>query len=168
MDLILQLDALTRGLVSGCSLIVMVQSTHHWKRDHVLACVMRGKSRPARFRNLLPDALMRSSLIEVLDIGSKGPLQLVLLQDQQVIEAFLPHTPQKAFADSIGSWGMNWRFEDLDRARFRHPSKAGPKFGIVIPNEILGCLPIGRGFPKLLCAPRVGWRSCHAHVDHLP
>lgn len=56
------------------------------------------------FWNLLSDALMRSGLIEVLNIGSQDTLQLLLLQDEQVIETLAPHTPQKAFTDGIGSW----------------------------------------------------------------
>jgi hypothetical protein len=44
MDLVHQLDARTCGPASGCPAVVMVQSTHDWKSDHLLACLMRGKS----------------------------------------------------------------------------------------------------------------------------
>ena len=101
---------------------------------------------------------MRSSLIEVLDIGSKGPLQLLLMQDEQVIEAFLPHTSQEALADGIGSGCTNRRFQDLDRARFRHTSKTRSKLAIVIANQVLRCLPIQGGFAQLLC-PRDAQRG---------
>ena len=84
-----------------------------------------------------------------------------------MIEAFLSHAPQEALTDGIGSWSMNRRFEQLDAARFRHPSKAGPKFAIVITNQILGRLPIRGGFPQLLCHPGIGRRACHADMDHL-
>ena len=84
-----------------------------------------------------------------------------------MVKAFLPDTPQKAFADRIGSWGLNLRFEDLDRARFRYPSKARPELAIVITNQILGCLPIRRRFSQLLGHPGIRWAPSHAHVDHL-
>ena len=88
------------------------------------------------------------------------------MQNQQVIEAFLPHAPQEALTHGIGSRGMNRRFEDLDRARFRHTSKARPKLAIIITDEILRTRAIGGGLPKLLRRPSVGGRSCHAYMDH--
>src|SRR5215467_8528734 len=97
---------------------------------------------------------LRSGLVEVDHIGIEHALELLLLKDQQVIEAFLPHAPQEAFADGISAWRINRRFEDLDRARFRHTSKARPKFGIIIPNQILGGLSIGSGFSQRYAPPR--------------
>jgi hypothetical protein len=44
MGLVYQLDFRTRAFpASSYSLIVMVQSFHHWKSDDLLACLMRGK-----------------------------------------------------------------------------------------------------------------------------
>src|SRR5262249_25022532 len=107
-----------------------MESTDHWKRDHLLACVMRGKRWLARFRDLLPNALMRPCLVEVGYIFIQHALELLLLKDQQVVQALLPDAPQIAFADRIGSWGMIRRFQDLDAACFRHTSKARAKFAV--------------------------------------
>ena len=93
-------------------------------------------------------------------------LELPLLNNQQMVEAFLPHTSQEAFADGVGSWCMNRRLEQLDATGPRHTREAGPKFGIVITNEIFRCLPIGGRFSELLGHPGIGRRACHAHVDH--
>lgn len=79
----------------------------------------------------------------------------------------MSHTSQEALADGIGSRCMNGRLENLDVTCRRHASKARPKFAVVITNEILGCLPIRGGFPKLLGHPGIGGRSRHAHMDHL-
>ena len=43
MDLVHQVDVLIRGSASGCPAVVVVQSSHHWKSDDLLACVRRGK-----------------------------------------------------------------------------------------------------------------------------
>jgi hypothetical protein len=86
---------------------------------------------------------MRSCLVEVGDIGIEHSLQLLLLQDEQVVQAFFSDAPQEPFTHGIRSWGMNRRFKQLDAAGFRHPNKARPKFAIVISNQILGRLPIG-------------------------
>jgi hypothetical protein len=103
---------------------------------------MPGSRRHREFWNLLRDALMRSCLVEVLYILIEDALELLLVKDQQVVEAFLPHTPQEAFADSIGSWCVKGGFENLNSTRCRHASKAKPKFAIVITNQILWRLPI--------------------------
>ena len=44
MDQVHQLDACTYGPVSGCPVIVVVQPTHDRTSDHLLTCLMRGKS----------------------------------------------------------------------------------------------------------------------------
>src|SRR5260370_27958054 len=99
--------------------------------------------RDVRFRNLLMEPLMRSSMVEVCHILIEHALELPLVKDQDMIKAFLSHTPQEAFADRIGSWRMIRRFENLNRIRCRHASKARPKFAIVITNQILRRLPYG-------------------------
>src|SRR6266567_480354 len=71
-----------------------------------------------------------------------------------MVEAFLPHTPQIAFADGIGSRCMIRRFQYLDATRFRHTSKARPEFAIVIPNEILWCLPIRSRLSQRYARPK--------------
>ena len=94
-------------------------------------------------------------------------LELLLLKDQQVIEAFLPHAPHEALADRIGSGCMIRRFQYLDAASCGHVGETGPKFAIVITNEIFRCLSIGGGFSQLLGHPRIGRRACHSNVNHL-
>ena len=121
----------------------MVQPTHDRTSDHLVPCILSGKARAALFRELLPNAWMRSCLVEVNHIGIEHALELPLMQNQQMIEAFLPHAPQEALTDRIGSWRVIGGCENLDATGPRHTSEAGPKFGIVITNEILRCLSIG-------------------------
>ncbi len=108
---------------------------------------------------------MRSCPVEVPHILIQNALELLLLKDQQMVEAFLPHAPQKAFADGVGSWGMNRRFEDLDATCPRHPSKAGPKFAVVITNQIFRCLSIWGRFSQLLRHPGIGRGSRDSDMD---
>ena len=44
---------------------------------------------------------MRSSLVKVHDIRFEKAIKLLLLEDQEVIQAFASHTSQKAFTDGI-------------------------------------------------------------------
>jgi hypothetical protein len=153
---------------SGYPLVVMVEPTQYRNSDHLVTCMLRVNSRSARFRKLLLNPLMRSFPVEVPHILIEHALQLLLVEDQQMVKAFLSHTPQETFADRIGSWSMKRRFENLDVTHCRQPSKKWPKFAIIITNQILWRLSKWCGFSELLCDPRVGRRSCHAYVDHLP
>ena len=109
---------------------------------------------------------MGSCLVEVAHIGMEHALELLLVEDQQMVEAFLSDAPQEALADRIGSGCMNRRLENLNATGCRHASKARPEFVIVITNQVLGCLSIGRGFSQLLRHPGIGRRACHSDMDH--
>jgi len=90
------------------------------------------------------------------------------MKDQQVVEAFLPHTPQEALADRIGSGSMIRRFEDLHAARCCHSGEMGPKLALMIANEVPGRLSIGSSFPQLLRCPHIGGRARHPDMDDFP
>jgi hypothetical protein len=65
-------------------------------------------------RNLLLDALMWSCLVEVRHIGIEDAVELLLMEDEQMIEALTPHTTQEPLTDGIGAWGVIGGFENLD------------------------------------------------------
>ncbi len=90
------------------------------------------------------------------------------MKDQQVVQAFLPHTPQEALTDRIGSESMIMHFEYLHAARCCHSGEMGSKLAIMIANEVPGRLSIGSSFPQLLCGPHISGRARHTHVDDLP
>jgi len=73
-----------------------------------------------------------------------------------MVKAFLPHTPQETLTDRIGSRSMIRRFENLNSTCRRHSGKTGPKFAIVITDQILRRLPVWGGFSQLLCYPGIG------------
>ena len=103
MDLVHQLDARTRDPSSGCPVVVVMQPTQDRKSNYLVPCILRRRNQSEPFRNLLRHPLMGSCLVEVGDIGIEHTLELPLLQDQQVVQAFLPYAPQEALADRIGS-----------------------------------------------------------------
>jgi hypothetical protein len=111
---------------------------------------------------------LRPGSVEGVSIGSQDPLELLLLQDEQVIEALATHTAQEALTDGIGSRGLVRRCENLDATGLGNPCESHPKLAIVITDEVLRSHPISCGFSKRLGRPNVGGRACHAHMDHLP
>ena len=106
--------------------------------------------------------------MKIVDVGTQDPMQLLLMEDQQVVQALSLNTAQKAFTDGIGSWRMRRRFEYVDTAGCCHTSETGPKLAIVLTDEILRRLSIRSRLPQLLRGPGVGRRSCHTDVDDFP
>jgi hypothetical protein len=83
-----------------------------------------------------------------------------------VVEAFLSYTSGEAFADRIGSGSVIGCIENLNSTGCRHTSEAGPKFAVVITNQILRSLSKRGGFSKLLGHPGIGRGPCDADMDH--
>ena len=57
---------------------------------------------------------MGPCLIEVGHISIEDALELPLVKNQQVVQTFLPHTPQEPLADRIGSGSVIRGLENLD------------------------------------------------------
>jgi hypothetical protein len=111
--------------------------------------------------NPLSKPLMRSSLVKVHAICLEKTIQLPLMQDQKVIQAFSSHTSQKTFTDGIRSRSS----KGLDAAGCRHSCKIRTEFPIVIPNQICGCVSIRSCLRSGTCHPGIGRGSGHIHVD---
>ena|SRR5262249_40898949 len=93
-----------------------MQSTQDWQGEDLAILSICRTRLPVPFWDLLSDSLMRSGLIEILEIGTQDTMQLLLLQDEQVIEALVPHAAHKPFTNGIGSRRQVGRFQDLDAA----------------------------------------------------
>ena len=117
-------------------------------------------------RNLLPDPLMRPGLVEVEHIRVEHPVEVLLMQDEQMIEAFTPHASEKSFTGRIHARSVIRYGEHLDVTRLRNTGEVHPELAIIITDEVLRPLAISGGFPHLLCGPSVGGKACHADVDH--
>ena len=77
---------------SSTSAVIVVQSTQNWQGEDLASLVIQRNRLTIPFWNLLPDALMRPGSVEVVYIGSQDPLELLLMQDEQVIETLTTHT----------------------------------------------------------------------------
>jgi hypothetical protein len=103
---------------SGYPLVVMVKPSQDRNCHHLVRRMLRGTRRSTRLRNLLLNTLMRSCSVEVGHINIEHTLELLLMKDQQVVEAFLSHTSQEAFADRIRSGSMIGCVEYLYSTRY--------------------------------------------------
>ena len=110
---------------------------------------------------------MGSSLIKVENICIEEAMELLLLENEEVIQAFSSHAPQKTLTDCIGLRGSIRRSKHLDATGGCHSGKIRPEFLVIIPDEVCRRLSIRSRLSQLLCDPNVGRKSRHTHVDDL-
>src|SRR5215469_12780397 len=82
MDLVHQLDVRTRGPATGYPAVVMMESTHDRTSNYLVACILRGRDRVTRFRNLVRNPLKRPCLVNVSHIRIQDAPKLLFLKNQ--------------------------------------------------------------------------------------
>ena len=110
---------------------------------------------------------MWSILIEIDHIGFEETMELLLMKDQEMIQAFSPHAPQKTFTDGIRLGGPVRRAKDFDASCYRHAGKTRPECAVMISKQIAWPFSIRSCFSQRLCDPEIGRGSRHIHMDHL-
>ena len=136
-----------------------MQAAQDGEGDDLATCMLCRHGSGFLLRNLLSDPLMRSCLVKVGDIRIEDVLELLLMQDEQMVEALTPDTPQEAFTDGIGTWTVIRDCEHLNVTRLRNPREGHPKLGIIILDEILWPHTKGSGFPKRYVPSTRRWES---------
>jgi hypothetical protein len=116
--------------------------------------VLESKNLLCRLWKLLLDTLVWSGLVEVQDIGLEEAVELFLVQDQEMIQAFSPHAPSKAFTDGIRLWRSIRSSKHLDATCCRHSCEILAKFSIIIANQICWCVSIRSRFPQRYAQPK--------------
>jgi len=89
----------------------MVQPTQHGNSASLVRLVWWRKRKHRRVRNPLPKPLMGSGLLKVEEIRSEEAMELLLLENEEVIQAFSPHTAQKTFTERIREGAFDLVFE---------------------------------------------------------
>jgi hypothetical protein len=80
---------------------------------------------------------------------ARHAVELLLMQDEQMIEAFTPYTAKEPLTDGMCAWGVRRSFKNLNVTRLRNSSEAQPKLTIVITDEVFRPHTKGGGFPNL-------------------
>ncbi len=95
--------------------------------------------------------------IEIRNIGMQNTMQQLFMEDQHVVKALSPHTPQETFTDGIGLWGVIGRFKHLDTARSCNSSETGTKLTIIITDEIFRRVSIGSRLSQRYVRSKCRW-----------
>jgi len=109
---------------------------------------------------------MRPGSVKVVRIRVEHAVKLLLMQNEQMIEALTPYTAEESLTDGIRSRGVIRSFKNLNVTCLRNPREVLPKLAIIITDEVFRPFIIGGGEPSLLCGPSIGRISCDTDVDH--
>ena len=96
-------------------------------------------------RDLLLDALVRSSLVVILNVLPHQAMQLEAMEDEHIVQAFPFQTTDEALADTIGLRCSNRYEPRLDAGMFDQIEKQGAILLVSVVDEILGMLASGCG-----------------------
>src|SRR3989442_744403 len=72
----------------------------------------------------------------MLNVSKQDTMQPLLTEDQHLIQALSPDTPQKAFTDGIGSWRVIRCFENLAAACCCNTSETGLQLRGILQIEV--------------------------------
>jgi hypothetical protein len=135
----------------------MMQTAQDRQGDDLATCVMGRHRSSLRLGNLLLDAEILPGSVAVVHICVEHAVELLLMEDEQMIEALTSHTAEKALTDGIGARGIIRRFEHLDVTRSSNPREAHPKLAIIITDEVLRSCAIGSGLPQRYAPSKRRW-----------
>jgi hypothetical protein len=86
---------------------------------------------------------MQLRSIEIGSIGIEDSMEMLLIEDQHVVEAFSLYTSQETLTDGIRSRSMRGCFKLLDRACCCNTGKVRAELAIVSRSRYLGACPYG-------------------------
>jgi hypothetical protein len=112
---------------------------------------------------------MRTPVVEVADIFGQGPLQIALIEYENVVQTLGPDRSHPPLGDGVGSRRSEWR-ADLGDPNISHPMiECGTVTAVAVMNEKSWRLAIpSAAFDNLLSHPRGGWMRRDVNVDNLP
>jgi len=129
----------------------MVEPGEYGKHDNL---TIRGGGMGHAGWDPLPEALMRARMIHVVHVLGEHSPQVSFTEDQQVVQAFTPHTAQKAFTDCIRLGCLRGCVQDCDSGCVLDLTEHGSELVVIVADQEARPGAPRRGIPQLLCYPR--------------
>jgi len=148
---------------SGSGAVVMMKAAEHGDGLDRASKVGSGAFRADR--NLLADALVRPSRVEVAQgiLGEDIP-QVPLRQDDHVVEALAADATQEAFAHRIHQGRPDRGVQDARPDARGDAVEDGSELVVAIADDELRRVPEGRRVANLLRSPRLRGSARHRHL----
>src|SRR5262249_54491644 len=122
--------------------------------------------RSDRDRNSLRDALVRSGVIEIVDIFLHLAQEASFAQNEQAIQALPPQTAHKPLAYRVRARCLDRCVQHLNARPDGHSIKLCPVFAVVVADEKPGTLSEGRRLTQLLGYPGLTRMVRDADMHH--
>jgi len=90
---------------------------------------------------------MRTYMVDVVHVLREYRMELSFTEDQQVVQAFTPHTAQKAFTDCIRLGCLYGCVQNYDSGGVADLIEHRSELVIVVPNQKARCCAPRRGIP---------------------
>lgn len=111
-------------------------------------------------RTSLFDALMRPSMIVIVDIRGQHTMEMAFAQDQELVQTLLSNRTNPAFGERIRIGSPHWRPDDRNILRCEDRLEARRELGVtIVDQEAHGehaILNLPTELPRLLSHPRTG------------
>jgi hypothetical protein len=116
----------------------------------------------------LSNRAVRAPVVEIPDILGQDFLQMVLIEDEHVVEAFGPDRSHPTLGNRVGPRRSKWRARLHNTEITNPPIEASCITVVAVVNEKAWrvAVPIA-AFYDLLCRPTGGWVGRDLHVQNL-
>src|SRR5579863_923180 len=111
---------------------------------------------------------MGSIGVEIVDICLEDSEQMVVIADEQMVQALAAHRTDEPFTDGIGARRTKRGLDDFNLGPSGDRSEMLPILLVVIANKVFWALTEWRGFPQSLGYPSVGRMARHTEMYHPP
>jgi hypothetical protein len=152
------------------SLINVMEASEHGYPDELCSLIasMRGIFCRWRAGRPLSQRSMRAPPVEITDIFGQDLLQMALIDDEHVVEAFGPDRSHPTLGNRVGPRRSKWRAR-LDNTEITNPPIEASCITVVaVVNEKAWRLAVPTAaFYDLLCRPTGGWVGRDLHVQNL-
>src|SRR3712207_3958179 len=103
--------------------------------DDVACLAPSLRRRPARHRDALAAPLVRPGLVAVGEVLAERLPQMALTEEQQVVEALPPDTPEEALGDRVGPRRADRRAHHGDAARRGYLREARTILAVIVADR---------------------------------
>jgi hypothetical protein len=94
-------------------------------------------------------------MVEVRDIFADDAVKMSFTQNEDMIQAFAPHTANEPLADRISLWCFHRGLEHLNLMVPGYSGEAPPILVVMVSDQKAGSLRRESGFPDLLGDPNI-------------